>query len=357
MRSLGPVSVVVVNWNGEAYLDACLQAVESMRGEVAEVLVVDNASTDGSLEMLAAKHPEARVVRMETNAGPAAARNAGMRAAAHRWVLALDNDALVPADLLEKLGRAAAADEGAVVVQPRSVFESERDRVHYDGGGFHYAGVIALRNFYVPLAEAEGEGTVEVDCCVAVALLVDRDALLAAGGYDGTYFILYEDLDLSFRLRALGHRILSVEDAIVLHQGGTSGISYRKGPKYPASRVFYHSRNRWMFLAKDYRWWTLAVASPGLLAYEIAWLGLAILSGGTVAWLRGKLAFARMLPHVLRERRAFQPRRRVRDRELLVGGPLTVTPAVGSGAIKRALLRGLDVVLRAWWLVARGLAA
>jgi GT2 family glycosyltransferase len=260
-------------------------------------------------------------------------------------------------DLLEKLAKAAAEDERAAVVQPRSVFESERDRVHYDGGSFHYAGVIALRNFYTPLARAEGNGTVEVDCFVAVAALVDRDAVLAAGGYDATYFILYEDLDLSYRLRALGHTILSVEDSIVLHQGGTAGLSYRKGPKYPSSRVFYHSRNRWLFLAKDYRWRTLLVASPGLLAYEVAWFGLAVLSGGTGAWFRGKLAFARLLPRVLEDRRAFQSRRRARDRDLLVGGPLTVTPSVGTGGFRSAILRGLDLVLRGWWGIARGLAA
>jgi GT2 family glycosyltransferase len=357
MRSLGPVSVVVVNWNGEAYLDRCLAAVAEMRGDVREVVVVDNGSTDGSLAMLARRHPKARVVRMETNAGPAAARNAGMRAAENRWVLALDNDAIVLPDLLERLALAAAADEDAAVVQPRSVFEAERDRVHYDGGSFHYAGVIALRNFYTPLAEADGKGTVEVDCFVAVAVLLDRDLVLAAGGYDGTYFILYEDLDLSYRLRALGHKILSVEDAIVLHQGGTAGISYRKGPKYPTSRVFYHSRNRWLFLAKDYRWRTLLVALPGLLAYELAWFGLAVASGGIGAWFRGKLAFARLLPQLARDRRAFQSRRSTGDRELLVAGPLTVTPSVGAGGLRRAFLRGLDLVLRGWWSLARGLAA
>ncbi len=357
MRKVGPVSVVVVNWNGEAYLDRCLSAVAAMRGDVSEVLVVDNASTDGTLAMLERRHPKARVVRLPSNEGPASARNAGMRAAANRWVLALDNDAVVPEDLLEKLAKAAAEDEAAVVVQPRSVFDSDRGRVHYDGGSFHYAGVIALRNFYVPLADAVGAGTLAVDCFVAVAALVDRDRVLEAGGYDGAYFILYEDLDLSYRLRALGHRILSVEDAVVLHLGGTAGISYRKGPKYPTSRVFYHSRNRWLFLAKDYRWRTLIVALPGLLAYEIAWFGLAVVSGGTFAWFRGKLAFARLLPSLARERRAFQSRRRTRDRELLVAGPLTVTPSVGAGGFRRAFLRGLDLVLRGWWGLARGLAA
>ncbi|MFN0009014.1 MAG: glycosyltransferase family 2 protein [Planctomycetota bacterium] len=353
MPALGPISVVVVNWNGERYLDGCLESVAALEGGVSEVLVVDNASTDGSVALLRERHPTVRVVRLDENRGPARARNAGMRAAANRWVLALDNDAVLSPDVLAKLAAAAASAPGIAIAQPRSVFHSEPGRIHYDGGRFHYAGLISLRNFYKPLAEGQGAGTLDVDCAVAVALLVDRDALLEAGGYDEDYFILFEDLDLSYRLRALGHRIVSVEDAIVLHRGGTPGISFREGPSYPGSRVFYHSRNRWLFLAKDYRVRTIVVALPGLLLYEGVWFGFAVLSGGLGAWLRGKRQFFGLLPRLREKRRAFQSIRRARDRELLVGGPLTVTPAVRSSAWKRVVLGALDVALRGWWGSAR----
>lgn len=351
-RSLGPISVVIVNYNGEAYLDECLRSVAELTGPIDEVIVVDNASTDRSLALLAERHPTARALSMERNDGPAPARNAGMRAARNRWVLALDNDAVCTPDMLEKLVRAAALDDRVAIVQPRSLFYSDRSRVHYDGGRFHYAGLIALRNFYCELTQAEGERVVPVDCAVAVALLVDRDVLLAAGGYDETFFILFEDLDLSYRLRALRFSILSVEDAIVLHKGGTPGISYREGPRYPGSRVFFHSRNRWLYLAKDYRVWTIVAALPGLLAYEIVWLGFALASGGIGFWLRGKVAFVRLLPGVLARRREFQSMRSVGDGALLVGGPLTLTPAVRQSAWKRPLLAGLDRGLAAWWWIA-----
>jgi hypothetical protein len=119
--------------------------------------------------------------------------------------------------------------------------------------------------------------------------------------------------------------------------------------------VFFHSRNRWLFLAKDYRAWTLVAALPGLAVYELAWLGFALASGGLSSWCRGKLQFLRLLPRVLRERRAFQSRRLRSDRDLLVGGPLTVTPAIGGSSSKRALLSALDALLRGWWGIARRL--
>lgn len=356
MDGLGPVSVVVCNYNGEQHLPHCLDAVCALRGAVGEVIVVDNASSDRSRELLAERYPEVSVLALPDNRGPAVARNAGMRAARHRWVLALDNDAVVLPDLLEKLAAAAVADPEAAIVQPRSVFDHEPTRVHYDGGSFHYAGLIALRNFYRPLAEAEGSGVVPVDCAIAVALLLDRERVLALGGYDEGYFILFEDLDLSYRLRLAGQRILSVEDAIVRHRSGTAGVSYREGPSYPRRRAYLHSRNRWHFLAKCYRTRTLVAALPGLALYECAWLAFALAQGNGQAWLEGKRAFFRDYSAIRRSRADVRELRRATDRSLLTGGPLTVTPSVASSRPQRIVLGILDVLLRAWWTIARWLA-
>ncbi|MEE8468400.1 MAG: glycosyltransferase family 2 protein [Planctomycetota bacterium] len=352
-QRVGPVSAVVVNHDGKRYLTACLEALSEL--ELDEILVVDNASTDGSLELLAQQHPAVRVVRLEENHGPAAARNAGMRAARNRWVLALDNDVTVTPDVLTRLRAAAEAHPAAVLLQPRSVFASQPDRVHYDGGALHYAGLIALRNFYRPLGEAAGQGATPVDVAISLCLLLDKEIVLEVGGYDDRFFILFEDLDLSCRLRLAGHGILVVEDAVVRHDAGTPGLSFREGARYPKSRIFYHSRNRWLFLLQCPRLWTLVLAAPGLLLYEVAWLAFAVTRGGTRAWLAGKWAVLRGLPETLARRRVVQ-RTRVRgDRGLWVGGPLTLTPALRGGKLSGLAARVLDACLRGWWGLARHL--
>jgi GT2 family glycosyltransferase len=348
------VSVVVVNYNGEQHLGPCLEAVGRLTGPVDEILVVDNASTDASRALVARLCPAARLISLERNEGPGPARNAGMRAARNRWVLALDNDAVVSEPLLEQLLAARAA--GVAIVQPRSVLDDEPERVHYDGGGFHYAGLIALRNFHAPRARAQGLGTVEVDCAVAVALLVDRETLLAVGGYDARYFILFEDLDLSYRLRARGLRILSVADAIVRHRGGTAGLSFRGGPSYPRARVFLHARNRWMFLARNYAARTLLVAAPGLVLYELASFVFACAAGAPGEWWRGKREACGRWRELRRERREDARARTVGDGALLVGGPLALTPALAASGPRRVLAGVLDALLRAWWALARPLA-
>ncbi|MCA9001736.1 MAG: glycosyltransferase family 2 protein, partial [Planctomycetes bacterium] len=234
-----------------------------------------------------------------------------------------------------------------------SVFTADRERVHYDGGFLHYAGLIALRNFYRPIAEAEGPRVAEVDVAIAVCLLIDKDAVLEVGGYDETYFFWFEDLDLSMRLRRTGHRFLSVADAIVLHDEGTEGLSSRDGSQYPDRRVYYHSRNRWLYLLRTHRLRTLLLAAPGLCVYEAFWLAFALKQGALGSWWGGKVSFLKLLPESWRRNRELSRVATVNDRLLLHGGPLTVTPGAARSGFMAFVVSVLDKILRAWWGLAR----
>ena len=352
MPRLPAVSAVVCNYNGERYLEDCLRALLAQGAD--EVLVVDDASTDGSVALVRERFPGVEVLVLARNRGPCAARNAGMRAARHRWVLAVDNDAVLEPDVLAKLRAALEADPGACLAQARSVLHDEPTRVHYDGGGFHYLGLIALRNFYTPLVEAEGVGVVEADALVAICALLDRDVVLLRGGYDEELFYLAEDLDLALRLKLAGERLLSVEDALVRHRGGTAGLSFRGGG-YPAKRVFLHARNRRWILCKCYRVRTLLLILPAFALYECVWVVFALKNGELGAQLAGRLAFLRALPRLSRARAAVQAQRRRTDRELLVGGPLVLSPALTARGGARGAAALLDRVLRAWWRAVRPL--
>lgn len=356
MRRIDKVSVVVCNYNGEQHLPACLESVRTLGARVDEVLVVDNASTDGSLALIRSGFPEVEVIELERNGGPCVARNLGMVRARNRWVLALDNDAAPRADALDGLAVALEAHEDAVAAQTRNVFFSEPTRVHYDGAEFHYVGLLSLRNFYRPLAEAAGEGVLPASGLIAVAILLDRDRVLECGGYDESFFILFEDYDLALRLRIAGHALLQVEDAICLHRGGTAGVSFRSGG-YPRSRAFYHSRNRWILLVKNYCWRTLLVALPGILVYEAVWTLFTIREGHFRANLAGKVSFLFNLRETLRSRTQVQEKRAMRDRDLLVPGPLTFSPELLGKPMARRIVRGLDRLLSTWWRLARVLSA
>ncbi|MFN9788072.1 MAG: glycosyltransferase family 2 protein [Planctomycetia bacterium] len=352
---LAPVDLVVVNWNGRRHVARLVAALRALRGPVGRLIVVDGASEDGSAFDIAAARPGGEVLQLGRNAGPSVARNAGLAAARTERVLLVDNDAYLRPDVLERLLEAALARPDAAVAQPRSVFADDPARVHYDGGALHHAGLIALRNFYAPLESARGAGVVEVDACVSVCLLVDKGAVLAAGGFDERMFILFEDLDLSFRLRAMGRAIVSVEEALCLHGGGTPDLSFRDGPRYPGSRVRHHSKNRWLHIANNYRARTILCCLPSFAAYEAAQFAFALAAGAAGEWWRGKREWWADRAHWRARRAGLERARTTPDRRLLVGGPLTLTPAAARGG--RALVaRLLDGWMRAWWWILRPLA-
>ncbi len=348
------VSAVVCNYNGEHYLEDCLRSIQAQVG-VDEILVVDDASTDGSVALVRSRFPDVRVIELDKNSGPCVARNAGMRAAQHRWILAVDNDAVLRPNVVIRLRTALEDRPDFMLAQPRSVMFDEPDRIHYDSGSFHYVGLLSLRNFYTPLEEAEGEGAVEVDALIGICVLMDREVVLMNGGYDEAFFYLSEDYELAYRLRMQGERFLSVEDAIVLHRGGTEGLSFRGGG-YPERRAFLHSRNRWRLLLKCYHARTLIVAAPGILLYELVWLAFMVKSGHLLPYLSGKRAFFGQLGDTLTKRSVLQARRRLPDRQLLVGGPLTFSPSLVESRFGANVQKTLNALLRTWWILVRWLA-
>lgn len=353
-RASGDVTVVLVNHQGGAYLPRCVEAV-LRQDAIREVIVVDNASSDGSPEWAEARGGKVRVLHAGGNLGPAAARNLGLEEVTTPWVLFLDNDVYLPDDAVARLLEAGEQAPEAALVQPRSVFAGDASRVHYDGGQLHHLGLFSLRNWYCSLDEAQRADAgplTWLDGAISLCLLARTDALRSMGGFDARYFILFEDLDLSFRVRAAGWRILSVPGVVVRHDEGTAGVSFREGSRYPARRVFLHARNRWWFLAKNLRLRTLLLTAPSQLAYEVAYFSLALRHRALSSWVQGKLAALAGLPSLLGDRLRVQRGRVLEDRELLVGGPLTLTPDAGAAALGARLL---DRVARSWFRAVRPL--
>jgi len=349
------VTVAVVNYEGAAHLGATLPSVRALEGPVVERLLVDSGSTDGSVERVRREFPEFRVIELGANLGPSAARNRALREAKAPLVLCLDNDVRPAPDCLVRL--LAHVGEGVAAVAPRALLDADPGRVHYDGAHFHYAGLLSLPGYYEEVSRLPARPAREVDAAIALALLVDRESVLEAGGFAEEYFILFEDQDLSYRLRARGRRIVSDPEAIVFHRGGTSGFSLRPGTAYSERRVFLHSRNRWLFVMRNYRPRTILVALPGLLLYEAVAAALALSEGHFGAYLRGKREAIAGARRARAARRALERGRVLPDRSLLRGGPLSVTPSVRAGRARSLLFRALEGSLALWWRLARGLAA
>lgn len=346
-------TVVVCCYNGERYVRDLLRSIQAQTKRPAATILVDNGSSDGSVGIVRAEFPDVEVIAVPQNAGPCVARNLGMSHARGRWVFAADVDVVLAPDCLEQCLAVVRDDPGLAVVEPRALDDSRRDLIQYDGAHFHYVGLLSLRNFYRPEQNADGLAVSPIEGFISVAILADRTKLLSAGGYDPAFFYLAEDADLGYRLAMRGERLASASRARVYHRGGTQGLSFRGG-EYPSRRVFLMSRNRWLFLAKNYQASTLLIALPGILLYEAAAFFFALAKLAPLQYVKGKIAFLGLLRGALRERNNNQAARRVGDRAILRSGPLTLWPPLTSGRVAGALGAALDGALGLYWRLTGG---
>jgi hypothetical protein len=352
-----PVTVCVTNFNGEDYLGPCLDALAIMEGHVVEIIVVDNASTDGSIDLLSSRPdvgPPLRVISMPDNEGPCPARNAALAAANTRWVFQLDSDVVVKPDTLTTLLPEIAAP-GVAAVMPRAVLADDPSVIHYDGGNMHYVGVMCLDRLMAPVEGAPTEPE-DVDAVICMALLLDREVVRVAGGFDEAFFILFEDHDLSYRLRARGLRLRHVPASVVLHLAGTPGISYRPGaPSYPDRRAWLHARNRAYLVLKNYSWPAILATLPGRFVYATIFFIFAAKRGVLTSYLKGRIELLGLLPRALRLRRQLGSSRVLGDRELLVAQDITISRVIERSRFEAKVEKTFNGVLRAWWRAARWL--
>lgn len=312
-------SVIVVSWNGRNWLGRCLDALLAQQGDF-EIIVVDNASTDGSAAFLRETYPAVRVHPMTDNAGFAAGNNAGARVAqATEFLAFLNNDtevergwlaALIAA--LERTPEAAMAAAHIVRFDPPGIIDSAGDGYLRAGGAFK-------RHHDEPERGPEPAGDPFGVC--GAACLVRRAAFEALGGFDERFFMVYEDVDLSYRARLAGHRIIYVPEARVRHAGSAS-----LGRISPDA-VFYGQRNlEWAWL-KNTPWPLLLRSAPAHAVYALSGMVHYARLGRLGPCLAGKLAALWGLPQVLRARRVVQAARVAAARDVwaaMTPGWLTV---------------------------------
>lgn len=299
----GRVSVIIVNWNGAAFLERCLAALMEQTVAPHEILLVDNASSDASIE-IARRFPAVRVLALKENAGFARGNNLAIAAAQDsQWIALLNPDAFAEPRWLEELLRAAEAHPECDVFASRLL--DAADPQHLDGAGdaYHISG-LAWRTGRGQPATAAPEGEVFLPC--AAAALYRRNALEEAGGFDEDYFCYLEDVDLGFRLRLLGCRCLHVPASVVHHMGaGTTGGG-------PSDFAIYHGQRNlvWTFV-KDMPGGLFWLLLPLHLLLNLAGILYFALHGRAGTVLRAKRDAFLGLPKMWRKRREIQKQRTV----------------------------------------------
>jgi GT2 family glycosyltransferase len=217
-------SVIVVNFNGKHFLEECLTALErqTLARHKYEVLLIDNGSTDGSVDFVRERFPGVRLVPLRHNFGFTGANNEGFRLARGRWIVLLNNDTRVSPLWLESLISAAHEPEIGGVAS-RIVFRSDPDVLNSTGLVLLRDGRGADRDIH-QIAATTRPAADEVFGACGAGMLLRRELIDDIGGFDPDLFMYYEDLDLAWRARWRGWRFVYAPGAVVEHVcGGSSG--------------------------------------------------------------------------------------------------------------------------------------
>ncbi len=238
------VSVVIPNWNGCHHLRGCLDALQAQTFRDFEILVVDNASTDGSADWILRNQPTARLVERESNGGFAVAVNEGIRSSRGRYIFLLNNDTVVQPRCLEMLVGAlerSTYDFAAALM----VFDDDPTQVNSAGDIFSISRLIGVqRGALKPTRDYQSP--VRVLGASGGAVMYKRAFLDAVGLYDEGFFLLHEDTDINLRALVAGMKCIFVPQAVVRHKVGSS---IARQPSAQMSRVA--TINQFQVLGKD----------------------------------------------------------------------------------------------------------
>lgn len=215
------LSVVVLNWNGAHLLPVCLDSLRAQTVQGFELIVADNGSTDGSLELLADRYPEAQVIRFPGNMGFSMAVNAGIRAGRGEFAALLNNDTELDQRYLEELVGAIQSDERLGMCAPKMVYYDDPSLINSAGHACGPDGVVVDIGRGRPDGPWFGRPREVLGACAGAALY-RRRMLEEIGLFDESFFISFEDADLNWRAQWAGWRCRYVPTAIVRHREGVS---------------------------------------------------------------------------------------------------------------------------------------
>ena len=236
------VAVVVLSWNGREDTLACLASLERLRWDELSVIVVDNGSTDGTLEAVRGAFPAVTAIRSEENLGFAEGNNVGMRAAVEAgadYVLVLNNDTIVDEGLIDALVGEARRRPDAGALCPMIRYVDPHDRIWYAGARFDPRAAHNGRHTgYGERDVGQYHVVRETGRATGAAMLVPREVLERVGYFDRRLFIQVEDVDLSLRMRAAGYRILFVPSGVVWHR-----VAMASGGERAPVTAYYEMRN------------------------------------------------------------------------------------------------------------------
>ncbi len=247
-NNLPKVSIIILNWNGWQDTLECLDSLKKITYPNYEVIIIDNSSTNESVEKLKAQSEKLKVegksykfIENKENFGFAGGNNPGIKYAIENkadYVLLLNNDTIVDSGFLEKLVKAGESDRNFGIIGPKIYYETDKNRIWFGGGYFSWLGGGRHLEFDKIDNKPLDETIKEVDFITGCCLLIKREVIEKIGLMNESFFLYYEDTEWSLRARKYGYKVIYAPASRIWHK-----VSRSVKPKTNPAVHYYHIRN------------------------------------------------------------------------------------------------------------------
>ena len=322
-KSLPLVSIIIVNYNGRNLVANCIESILKNNYSNYEIIVVDNASSDGTISFLRSKFSNhlkfIKIQRLEKNFGPARARNEGVNIANGKYIGFLDNDTEVDSNWIIEAIKEFESDEKIGIIQCKLLLLKQQKKIDYAGEYIGQNGFLIHRAEFHEIDIGQYNQNVEILAAKSAGMFIRKDAFEKIGGFDEDYFIFVEETDLGWRSWLMGYKSIFCFSSVVYHLFSTTKDIIDKNTNNHLVR-FHGTKNYIMTLIKNFGFRQLIFTLP---IHIMIWLGLAaflIIRGSFRSGFnifRGISWNIINLHKTLNKRRNIQSRRVVPDRILL----------------------------------------
>ena len=246
------VSIIIPHWNGIETLSECIDSLLKSTFESYEVIVVDNASSDGSQAWIKESHPHIKLVENDRNYGYAGGCNRGADKASGEFLVFLNNDTIQKSDWLHYLVELMEKDNTIAAAQPKILNYYQKKMFDYAGGSGGYMDMFcfpyARGRLFLEQEEDQGQYNDAKKCFWAsgTAIMVRKELFVEAGKFDEIFFAHMEEIDLCWRLQAMGHHVWVEPQSIVYHKNAVSL------PMHTHRKYYLNHRNSLLMLLSNF---------------------------------------------------------------------------------------------------------
>lgn len=298
------VSIILVNWNGEKWLNRCLSTLSNQSYKNIEIILVDNASSDNSINFVEKKFPDVKIVNNSINFGFPKANNIGVKLSKGKFLLLINPDVWIKKDFIEKLLSFYKKNNYSVVSPIEKKYDKKKQ--------FYFNSSIDLTGSPATYAPQYRKDKLFF---TSVAYLCKKKEYLDTKGFDENYFAYYEDVDWFWRMSLLGKKFAYAENIFVYHAGaGSTG----KGIKY--NMFLFRNQNALQTLLKNYSLQMLILILPLYIiqnVFEILFFVLILKFDIAYSYIEGWTFNIRNIRKILKKRAWIQKRRVISDWEIL----------------------------------------